>query len=283
MNPATRDGLEKIALRVREHVVRMSGNGGCFIGASLSAVDVIVYLYKEFLSIPSVADPARDYFFLSKGHDVPALYGLFAELGQIERGRLANHLSPHDSIYWHPNRMIPGVEFHSGSLGHLLPVAVGVALDLKISKMPNRVVVMTGDGELNEGSNWEALLVAAAYHLDNLIVIVDRNEFQANLRTEDLVPLEPLEAKFAAFGGAATTVDGHDFPALEAALGRIPYRSGSPSIVIARTRRGRGLPSIEARADRWFCNFTEAEIQQLLKELHGEAGAKLGSETLTVR
>ena len=283
MDTARKGTLEKIALRVREHIVRMSGNGGCFIGASLSAVDVIVYLYKEFLSITSVTDSARDYFFLSKGHDVPALYGLFAELGQIERGRLANHLSPHDSIYWHPNRKIPGVEFHSGSLGHLLPVGVGVALDFKIRKLPNRVVVMTGDGELNEGSNWEALLVAAAYHLDNLIVIVDRNEFQANLRTEDLIPLEPLEAKFAAFGGAAATVEGHDFDALETAFGRIPYRSGSPSIVIAKTRRGRGVPSIEARADRWFCNFTEAEVQQLLRELHGEASARLVSETLTVR
>lgn len=283
MNTSTSQSLESLALTVREHIIRMSGRGGCFIGASLSAVDVIVYLYEQFLRIPAQDDPARDYFFLSKGHDVPALYGLFAELGLIERERLQHHLSTRDSIYWHPNRRVAGVEFHSGSLGHLLPVAVGVALDLKIRKASNRVVVMTGDGELNEGSNWEAMLVASAYKLDNLTVVVDRNEFQANVRTEELIPLEPLDAKFGAFGGAVMTVDGHDFEALDSAFRGIPYRAGSPSVVVAKTRRGKGLPSIEARADRWFCSFTDSEVEQLLKELHGEATTKLVSETLTVR
>jgi transketolase len=283
VNESSLRDLEALALRVREHIVRMSGNGGCFIGASLSAVDVIVYLYSKLLHIPSPDSPDRDYFFLSKGHDVPALYGLFAEIGWIERERLRNHLSPRDCIYWHPNRGIPGVEFHSGSLGHLLPVAVGVALDFKLRGSARRVVVMTGDGELDEGSNWEALLVAAAYGLDNLTVVVDRNEFQANVRTEELIPLEPLEAKFEAFRAAAVSVDGHDFAALDRAFARLPLRAGVPSVVIAKTRRGKGLPSIEARADRWFCSFSDDEVAQLLKELHGEAGTRLVSETLTVR
>ncbi len=283
MNTLQKQKLHALALAVRENIIRMSGHGGCFIGASLSAVDVVVYLYSGFLSVPGVDDPNRDYFFLSKGHDVPALYGLFAELGWIDRERLRNHLSPKDSIYWHPNRAIPGVEFHSGSLGHLLPVALGVALDMKISKVGSRVVVLTGDGELDEGSNWEAMLVASAYKLDNLTIVVDRNEFQANLRTEELIPLEPLEAKFEAFGGCAVTVDGHDFHALESVFNGIPLRPGAPSVVIAKTQRGKGLPSIEARADRWFCNFTEGEIEQLLKELHGGVGTRLVSDTLTVR
>jgi transketolase len=261
----------------------MSGNGGCFIGASLSAVDVVVYLYKEFLNIARADDPERDYFFLSKGHDVPALYGLFAELGWIERGRLKDHLSTTDSIYWHPNRNIPGVEFHSGSLGHLLPVAVGVALDLKLRDSKRRVVVMTGDGELDEGSNWEAFLVASAHKLDNLTIVVDRNEFQANVRTEELIPLEPLDAKFEAFGIATTVTDGHDFGALESAFKHTPRAAGAPCAIIAKTRRGKGLPSIEARADRWFCNFTDDEVAQLLKELRGEAPTQLRSETLVVR
>jgi transketolase len=260
----------------------MSGNGGCFIGASLSAVDVVVYLYTQYLHIPRVDDPDRDYFFLSKGHDVPALYGLFAELGWIERTRLEKHLSTADSIYWHPNRTIPGVEFHSGSLGHLLPVAVGVALDLKIRDANRRVVVMTGDGELDEGSNWEALLVASAYKLDNLTIVVDRNEFEANVRTEELIPLEPLAAKFEAFGASTVTADGHDFQALENAF-NTPHRASMPRAIIARTRRGKGLPSIEARADRWFCNFTDDEVVQLLRELRGEASTQLTSETLVVR
>ncbi len=275
--------LKELSLKVRENIVRMSTDGGCFIGASLSAVDVIVYLYKEFLDIPSFDDPNRDYCFLSKGHDVPALYGTFAELGYIEKARLKKHLSTDDSIYWHPNRKIPGVEFHSGSLGHLLPVALGVAMDLKLKKSKAKVVVITGDGELNEGSNWEAMLVANAYKLDNLVVVVDRNEFQANVRTEELIPLEPLDAKFEAFGGRAASVDGHDFSALDGAFKGIPYRPGSPSVVIAKTRRGKGLPSIEARADRWFCNFSHAEVEELLKELHCVAKAELKSETIVAR
>jgi transketolase len=275
--------LRASAYRVREHVIRMATDGGCFIGASLSAVDIIVYLYKNFLDISSHHDPKRDYFFLSKGHDVPALYGTFAEIGYLEKERLKNHLGVNDSIYWHPNRKIPGVEFHSGSLGHLLPIGVGVAMDAKMRGYTNKVVVLTGDGELDEGSNWEALLVAHAYKLDNLLVVVDRNEFQANIKTEELIPLEPLEDKFRAFGSHVATVDGHDFTAMNDTFQKIPFVKGAPSVVIAKTRRGKGLPSIEARADRWFCNFSHSEIESLLEELKSGEKANLSSETLVVR
>lgn len=277
--------LEQMALRVREHIIRMATDGGCFLGASLSCADLIVYLYSHFLnvSVDNLDDPERDYLFLSKGHDVPALYGTFVELGWMPPERLTHHLSTDDHIYWHPNRNVPGIEFHSGSLGHLLPVAVGVALDCKLRGQSNRVVVITGDGELNEGSNWEALLVAQAYRLDNLLLIVDRNAFQANMRTEELIPLEPLGAKLAAFGAAVHRVDGHSFHILHQILQQVPYEVGRPSVLIADTVRGRGLPSIEARADRWFCNFTHAEIDQLLAELHGQRQASIESEALIVR
>ncbi len=278
--------LEKIALKVREHIIRMSTDGGCFTGASLSCTDLIVYLYLKFLNLTphNLTDPQRDYLFLSKGHDVPALYGTFVELGLLERHRLKHHLDPHDSIYWHPNRNIPGIEFHSGSLGHLLAVAVGVAIDCKLRQHQNKVVVITGDGELNEGSNWEACLVAAAYKLDNLIIIVDRNAFQANVQTEHLIPLEPLADKFQAFGCSVERVDGHNFNALDETFSRLPFATGKPSVIIANTVRGRGLPSIEKRADRWFCNFTHEEVEQLIRELHGANGKiQLTSEPLLVR
>jgi len=283
MNKEELDQLKARSLKVREHIVRMTTDGGCFIGASLSCTDLAVFLYDRFLNVGphNFEDPTRDYLLLSKGHDVPALYGTFAEKGWIQADRLASHLSTQDDIYWHPNRNVPGVEFHSGSLGHLLPVAIGIALDKKMRGHEGRVVVITGDGELNEGSNWEALLVASAKKLDNLLVIVDRNQFQANMATEDLIPLEPLDRKFEAFGLPTTSVDGHDFEAMEKTFNSLP--SGTPTCVIARTVRGKGLPSIEARADRWFCNFNENEVQQLLQELHGEADAELVSETLTVR
>ncbi len=277
--------LTELALRVREHIIGMSTEGGCFIGASLSCADLIVYLYKEVLSVSPdrVGDPNRDYLLLSKGHDVPALYGTLAELGFMDRERLKNHLKTSDSIYWHPNRNVAGIEFHSGSLGHLLSVAIGIALDIKMRNGSNRVFVILGDGELNEGTIWEGLLVASALKLDNLIAIVDRNEFQANIRTEELIPLEPLEPKFRAFGAEVKTVDGHDFASLREGFANIPYAPGKPTAIIAKTVRGKGLPSIERRADRWFVNFNKDEIAMLLQELHGTAKATLTSETLMVR
>jgi len=277
--------LQEQALKVREHIVRMSTDGGCFIGASLSCADMFVYLYNEFLNVnpQNLKDPNRDYLLLSKGHDVPALYGVFAELGWIEKDRLKNHLKSNDSIYWHPNRNIPGIEYYSGSLGHLPSVAVGIAMDIKIRGGKNKVVVVTGDGELNEGSCWEAVLIAQAYKLDNLIILVDRNQFQANIRTEDLLPLEPLQDKFKAFGCAVRRINGHDFNGLETAFSSFPIEVGKPNVIIADTIRGKGLPSIAERADRWFCNFTHQEVEDLLKELHGESDATLTSETLTVR
>jgi transketolase len=285
MNRQTQQRLTERALKVREHIIRLSAGGGCFIGASLSCVELIVYLYSEWLNLQSndLNNPGRDYFFLSKGHDVPALYGTLVETGIIEAARLEHHLFTTDSVYWHPNRAIPGVEFHSGSLGHLPAVAAGVAVDLKLRRLQNRVVVITGDGELNEGSVWESLLVANAYGLDNLTLLVDRNQFQANMRTEELIPLEPLADKFEAFGCAVRRLDGHDFTQLEEAFGELPYKKGKVNIIIADTVRGKGLPSIEARADRWFCSFTEDETVQLLEELHGSVPAGIYSETLIVR
>jgi transketolase len=285
MNIEKLEELSITAFNVREHIIKMATNGGCFIGASLSCVDIVVYLYKYFLNINknNLKDPERDYFFLSKGHDVPALYGTFAEIGFIEKERLKNHLSTNDYIYWHPNRKIPGVEFHSGSLGHLLSVAMGVAYDCKIKKQKNKIVVLLGDGELNEGSIWESSLVASSLMLDNLIAVVDRNKFQANVETEKLIRLEPLTGKFESFGWNTYETDGHDFSDIDDIFNSIKLNSGKPSIVIAHTIRGKGLPGIESRADRWFCNFSEDEIKDLLEELRTGEKTNLVSETLVVR
>jgi transketolase len=277
--------LEALALRVREHCLRMTAGGGCFIGASLSCADLLVHLYARVLRVrpDRPDDPQRDYLLLSKGHDVPALYATLAELGFFERERLANHLGPTDSIYWHPSRAVPGIEFHSGSLGHLLAVGIGIALDVRLRGGSNRVFVVLGDGELDEGSVWEACLVAAAQRLDNLVAIVDRNGRQANLPTEELVPLEPLPAKFQAFGWECRTVDGHSFSELDEALALLPATPGRPTAVIARTVRGKGVASLLDRGDRWFASFTPAEVEALVGELHGGAAAPLASAAMVVR
>ncbi len=273
------------ARRVRAHAIRMATNGGCFLGASLSCADLLVYLYDRVLRVAPdrLDDPDRDYLLLSKGHDVPALYGTLAERGYIPTARLANHLSLDDHLYWHPNRAIPGVEFHSGSLGHLLSVGMGVAVDARLRGGPTRVFVIVGDGELDEGSMWEAALVAGARRLDNLVMIVDRNGFQANLATESLIPLEPLADKLRAFGFAVAEVDGHSFPALEGALDRLPHVAGKPTAIIARTVRNKGLPSLEGKAERWFVDLQPDEVQALLAELEGSAATPLRSQPLVVR
>ena len=278
--------LRRAALTVREHILRMSTDGGCFTGASLSCADLLVYLYHHFLNVApeTINSPDRDLLLLSKGHDVPALYGVLAELGFITRERLKNHLSTGDHIYWHPNTQIPGIEFHSGSLGHLLSVGLGMALDVRLRGRSNRVVVILGDGELNEGSVWEAALTTAALKVNNLIAIVDRNHFQANMRTEELIPLEPIAPKFEAFGWIVILVDGHDYHDLHRVFSAWePDAAGRPTVVIANTTRGKGVPSIAERADRWFCNFSHDEVDRLIKELHGEEQAVLTSETLHVR
>jgi transketolase len=143
--------------------------------------------------------------------------------------------------------------------------------------------VLLGDGELDEGSIWETLLVAAALRLDNLVAIVDRNGFQANCPTEELVPLEPLDAKFEAFGCGFARVDGHDHAALDAAFRSVPRRAGKPTAIVCDTVRGKGIPSLEGRVDRWFVDVSDEEVSALLAELRGEAAATLASEPLFVR
>ena len=265
--------LETRANKVREHILRLTALGGCFIGAAYSCTDLAVYLYSRFLNVDrwSLDNPDRDYLFLSKGHAVPALYGTLAECGIFETDRLADYLTTLDDLYWHPNSAIPGIEFHSGSLGHMMSVAAGVALDCKMRGTSNKVVVITGDGELNEGSMWEAMLVAAAYKLDNLITIIDRNRLQANRETEDLIPLEPLEQKFLSFGHAVRTIDGHNFRDMDEVFFTVPFEPGKPNIVIANTIRGKGLADIENRADCWFCTFSPDEVEVLLKKIHGSS------------
>jgi len=261
--------LELVSLRAREHILRMAARGGCFAGAALSCVDLLVHLYARVLrTTPATPhDPDRDYLLLSKGHAVPALYATLAEFGFFDPQELRFHLSADRSIYWHPSPTVPGVEFHSGSLGHGLAVGLGIALDMRIRRSPNRVFVVVGDGELNEGSVWEAALIAAAQKLDNLIVVVDRNGLQANAPTEKLVPLEPLTDKLAAFGWSTLVTHGHDFDALESAFARLPLSPGRPTAIIAKTVRGMGIPSLQGRAEAWFVDLDAAELERLLSEL----------------
>ena len=276
----TRDTLEARALAARRDIIEMSARGGCFLGAAMSCVDTLVSLYSGVLRVsPETArDPGRDVFLLSKGHAVPALYAVLAERGYFPRSLLDGHLSVESGVYGHPNPRLPGVEFLSGSLGHCLSVGMGLALEARLSRSPRRVFVLLGDGELNEGSIWEGLLAASAFALSNLVLIVDRNRLQANVPTEDLIPLEPLADKLRAFGVAVQTCDGHSFDALERAFAALPYHAAQPSVLIANTLRGKGLPSLEGRPDCWFVQ-AQGKLDALLAELEATARENARSST----
>jgi transketolase len=282
MNEEDLKNLDILSFKARRKVIKMASMGGCFIGASLSCIDLLTYLYSKFLNINpnNIKDEERDYFLLSKGHAVPALYGVLSELGFFDESRLFSHLKTDDFIYWHPNSNIPGVEFHSGSLGHILSVAMGIAYDCRLKNIENKIVIMLGDGELNEGSVWEGILAAASMKLHNLVIVIDRNHFQANAETEKLSALEPLEDKFRSFFYNVYRTDGHDFLKLHDVFTKVNKSKNSMNIIIADTVRGKGLASIENKADKWFVNISHPDALTLLEELESARNKILKSKQL---
>lgn len=261
--------LRKTATNIRKNLIKMSLNGGTFLASSLSCVDILTYLYKGFLKIDihSLNSLERDYFLLSKGHVAPALYATLAEVGIILPERLNNYLKPNDYLYWHPNPNVQGVEFHSGSLGHLLSVGMGIAIDCKLRDHRNKIAVLMGDGELNEGSVWEAILVATSKGLDNIVIIIDRNRYQASSATENLIKLEPLVDKFKSFGCGVRVTNGNDFASLAKSMSRIPILRNKPSVIICETQRAYGIPSLMKSPHLWFRKLNEDEAKALIEEL----------------
>lgn len=216
-------------------------------GGSLSCVDVLNVLYNRILNVSpgNFSDPNRDRYIQSKGHSVEALYVVLADKGFFPELELET-LCRYESHYvGHPTRKINGIEQNTGALGHGLAFSVGVALSAKMDGASYKVYTLLGDGELAEGSNWESLLTAAHYNLDNLTAIVDRNNLQITGRTEDVCGLEPLAEKFEAFGWSVRTIDGHDIAAIANALSSIPFNVGKPSMVIANTVKGKGISFME--------------------------------------
>jgi transketolase len=246
-------------------------------GGDLSAADILATLYFAILHIdPQHPDaPDRDRFILSKGHCSGALYTTLAEAGFFPLEELDTFAQPLSRLNGHPSRRVPGVETNTGALGHGLPVAVGMALAAKLDQAAWRTFVLTGDGELQEGSNWEAAMAAAHYQLDNLTVIVDRNGLQQGDATERTVRLEPLADKWRAFGWSVCEVDGHDHAALLSTFQNLPFEPGRPNCVIARTHKGQGVSFIRDRVE-WHHHhrvLTEAELTAALQELSEVADA----------
>jgi transketolase len=216
-------------------------------GGSLSCVEILNVLYNRILNVTpeTFNDPGRDRYIQSKGHSVEALYVVLADRGFFPEGELETLCSYGSDYTGHPTRKVKGIEHNTGGLGHGLAFSVGVALAGRLDHAAYRVFTLLGDGELAEGSNWESLMAAAHYHLDNLCIIVDRNSMQITGKTEDVCGLEPLAKKLEAFGGEVRMVDGHNITALTEVLGMLPFTSGKPSVVIARTVKGKGISFME--------------------------------------
>lgn len=258
-----------LARKVREHALTMVHIGkSSHIGSALSIVDILAVLYHNVLNISpeTASDPNRDYFILSKGHGGASLYATLAECGFFQISELKKHCqngSPYSGHVSHKG--ITGIEFSTGSLGHGLPVAVGLALASKIDSRNNRIFVLLGDGETLEGSNWEALAFASHHKLDNLCVIIDRNRLQSFTDTEKTVALEPLEDKFNAFGAHCQHVDGHDHNALKEALKTIV--TDKPTVLIANTIKGKGVSYMEDNVI-WHYKFPDKQqLETAISEL----------------
>jgi transketolase len=260
--------LTEAARAIRITVLDMIGRAGLgHVGGDFSVSDILATLYFGVLRIdPTRPDwAARDRFILSKGHCAASLYATLAMLGFIPFAELESFAAPQSRLNGHPNRKIPGVEANTGPLGHGLPIAVGCAIAARLAGADWRSFVVLGDGELQEGSNWEAAMAAGHRGLGNLTAIVDRNRLQQGARTEDTNRLEPLGDKFRAFGWTVTELDGHDIAALHAAL--TAPAGPAPRCIIARTIKGRGASFMEDRVE-WHHKVPSAEqITLALAEL----------------
>ena len=225
--------------------IKMAGAG--HTGGSLSCVDILNVLYNRILNVTpeTFNDPGRDRYIQSKGHSVEALYVVLADRGFFPEDELETFYGYCSDYTGHPTRKVKGIEQNTGGLGHGLAFSVGAALAGRLDNAAYRVFTLLGDGELAEGSNWESMMAAAHYQLDNLCVIVDRNSLQITGKTEDMCGLEPLAQKLEAFGGELRMVDGHNITALTEVLGTLPFTAGKPSIIIARTIKGKGISFME--------------------------------------
>jgi transketolase len=249
--------------RIRRHIVDMCSTGdGGHLGGSLSVTDILATLYFAVMRVDPArpADPDRDILILSKGHGALGLYATLAERGFFPVDELAGYGRPGSRLMSHPVRAVPGVEMPTGSLGHGLALGAGFALGARLDRHPRRTFVVMGDGELQEGSVWEAAAGAAGLGLDRLVAVVDRNRLQLTGETERICPLEPLTDRWRSFGWAVREVPGHDLAALHESLATAPWQPGRPSVLIAHTVKGAGLPFVADRVSSHYAKLSERQV-----------------------
>jgi transketolase len=263
--------LKKTALEVRKNVLRMikAGKTG-HVGGALSVADILTALYFFVMKV----DPSnpkwrdRDRFVLSAGHKCLALYAVLAEKNYFGKSVLDTYGSLGSILPGHPDmHKIPGVESNTGALGHGLSIAGGMGLGLKMDHVPSIVYVIMGDGELAEGSNWEAAAAISHHKLDNILVFVDRNTLQISGRTTEVMSYEPLAPRWSSFGWSVREIDGHDMEQIVKNATDIPFEKDKPSVIIANTVKSKGLSFAEDNVDFHYWKATEDELRTAEKDL----------------
>lgn len=259
--------LEVLSWDLRQNTldIIMAGGGG-HIGGDMSVMNTLLVLYENYLNITpeTVNDSDRDRFVLSKGHSMEAYYAVLCHKGFLDLADVTARFSKFGSPYiGHPNNKLPGIEMNSGSLGHGLPVCVGMALAGKRSGKSYRVYTVMGDGELAEGSVWEGAMAAGHYKLDNLCAVVDRNKLQISGTTEEVMGHEPLADRFAAFGWNVIEINGDSITEVDGAFAKAKELKGKPTVIIANTTKGYGSPLMENKAG-WHHHLpTQDEYDQI--------------------
>ncbi len=263
--------LREKARIIRTEILKMLTEAGSgHTGGSLSAADIVaaLYFYKMKHKPEDPLWKDRDRFILSKGHAAPVLYAALAIAGYFDRKLLKTLRKIGSPLQGHPcSRKLPGVEISTGSLGQGLSIANGIALGLKINKSPARVYCLLGDGEIQEGQIWEAAMTAAHYNLDNLCAIIDNNGLQIDGRCCDVMCIDPIAKKWEAFGWNVLEINGHDMEAIVDALNKVETVKGKPSMIVARTIKGKGVSFFEGKVEYHGIAPTREELEEALKEL----------------
>jgi transketolase len=267
---ASIETLSRLSVDIRKKLIRMifAAKGG-HIGGSLSSVDILTCLFFHVMKYDPAhpEDPARDRFILSKGHSVEGYYCTLATAGFFPEAQLDEYGRFGTMLYGHPTLKVPGVEIPSGSLGHGLAVGVGMALAASRDGKDTKVFVLMGDGEQGEGSVWEAAMAAANYRLDHLVAIIDNNNLQISGPVDSVMRTSSLAEKYASFGWAVRSVDGHDFDQLNGAFDAAPWEPGKPSMVIAHTIKGRGASFMENDPAWHHKTPTREQLEHAIDEL----------------
>jgi len=271
MDEKSLEFLKDKAKTIRRHIIRMTGAAGSgHPGGSLSAADIVTYLYFQELKVDpnNPGWPERDRFILSKGHAAPVLYAALAEKGFFPVEDLITLRKINSPLQGHPDmKRVKGVEMSTGSLGTGFSTAVGMALAARMDKKDYRIFVMLGDGEIQEGQVWEAAMAAAHYKLDNMIAILDYNGLQIDGPVSEVLSPEPLPDKWRAFGWEVLEIDGHDFNAIEKAIAEAKSIKGKPTMIIAKTIKGKGVSFMENEAGWHGSAPNQEQVEKALAEL----------------